>query len=187
MKRRLLAGLLCTLLAAAPAVAAPRVLDPAASEIGFSVKQMGVEVSGHFRRYEARIDFDPAAPESASAELRVEVASLTTGDADTDGVARDRPWLDSAGFPQAEFRSSAVRALGGNRYEARGQLRLKGRAREVVVPFTCQAQPGGSLLLSGQLLLRRADFGIGGGEWNEGDLVANEVPLRFRLRLLPAP
>lgn len=172
--------------AALNAQAAVRPLDAAQSEIAFSVKQMGVAVEGRFRRFDAKLDFDAARPERSSAEISIDIASLDTGDDDADAVAVDPPWLNQAGFPKATFKSSAVRSLGGNRYEARGLLSVRGKSREITVPFTAQDQPGGATLLSGQFTIRRADFGIGGGEWNQGDLVANDVPVKFRLRLAPA-
>ena len=43
-----------------------------------------------------------------------------------------------------------------------------------------------SLVASGAFSIKRTDFSIGGGEWNEGDLVADEVPVTFRLLLGPA-
>ncbi len=174
------------LLAAGSAVAAERAVDKAGSEIGFSVKQMGVPVSGRFSRFDAKIDLDSGKPEQSRAEISVEIASLTTGDADSDAVALDKPWLNRVDFPKASFSSSAVRSLGPGRYEAKGMLTIRGKSREIAVPFTAQEQAGGVTLLAGQFTLRRADLCIGCGEWIEGDLVANEVPVRFKLKLAPA-
>ncbi|HSW14767.1 MAG TPA: YceI family protein [Solimonas sp.] len=183
--RKLLLALLLSGVSLA-AAAAERAIDPKHSEIRFSVKQMGVPVEGQFRRFEARLAFDPAKPEASRAEISVDIASVDAGSAEADEVAVDKPWLDQAGFPRATFRSSAVRSLGGSRYEARGTLSIRGKAREISVPFSAQQQPDGATLLSGQFGIRRSDFGIGGGEWNESDLVANEVPVSFRLMLAPA-
>lgn len=173
------------ILACAPARAAERPLLADQSEIAFTVTQMGVGVSGHFKRFSARIQLDPARPETGSAELEVDIASLSTGEPDADREALAKPWLDAAGFAKASFRSSTLRALGNGRYEVKGLLTLKGKPREMVIPFALKTQPDGSSIASGEVELRRSDFGIGGGEWNEGDLVANEVPVRFRLVLGP--
>lgn len=172
--------LAAALLAPGMAAAAERALVPAQSEITFSVKQMGVAVSGAFRRYTARIDLDEKQLEKSSAQIEIDTASLSTGDDEADGVARDKAWLDTAGFPKAAFRSSSVRALGGGRYEARGALTIKGKSRELNVPFTLK-----NSVASGEFVLKRVEFGIGGGEWNEGDLVAPDVAVRFRLQLAP--
>jgi polyisoprenoid-binding protein YceI len=169
------------------ATAAERPLDLTKSEIGFSVKQMGVAVSGKFKRFTARIVLDPAKLESASAEVKVDIASIDTGDEEGDATAKDKPWLDAAGFPQATFKSTSVRALGGDRYEVKGTLTIRGKPREISVPLILKKQPDGSSLATGEFQIRRTDFGIGGGEWNEADLVGNEVPVHFRLTLKEHP
>ena len=168
-----------------PTLAAPRVLEPAKSEIAFSVKQMGVAVSGTFTRFDAKIDLDSAKPETSSAHISVDIASLSTGDEDADGIALDKPWLDKLGFPKATFKSSAVRVLAPGSHEAKGMLTIRGKSREITVPFKTQEQADKRTLISGSFTIKRSDFGIGGGEWNEGDLVAADVPVTFKLMLAP--
>jgi polyisoprenoid-binding protein YceI len=178
---KLLAFAVCLLLAVTGALAAPRPLVRAGSHIGFSVKQMGVPVSGEFRRFDAAIDFDAANPGQSSASLKIEIGSLTTGIEDADAVAMDADWLDKEHAPHATFASSSIRALGGNRYEAKGTLTIRNRAREIAVPFAVEDRPDGKSVFTAALVIKRADFGIGGGMWNEGGLVAEEVPVSVRL------
>lgn len=173
------------LLLALPAQAAPRTLLREGSEIAFRVTQMGVDVSGRFARFDARVDWVADDPAKSSAEVSVDIGSLTTGDEDADAVALDKPWLDLAAHPQAHFRSVAVRRLDAQRYEATGTLTIRGRSRPLKLPFTLQMQDGGAALLEGEFGIRRTDFGIGGGAWDEGDLVADLVPVHVRLRLAP--
>ena len=184
MKR---AGLILLAFWAAGAGAAERPVIAAKSEIGFTVKQMGVAVSGTFKRYTAKISLDPAKPESASAEIEVEIASISTGTDEGDQTAIDKPWLDAADFPRAKFKSSTVRALGGDKYEVKGALTIRGKPRDATVPLTLKTGADGVTLATGEFGVRRTDFGIGGGEWNEGDLVANDVPVHFRFALGAAP
>ena len=169
------------------AQAAERPLIPAKSEIGFVVTQMGVGVSGHFREFNARIDLRPEKPESSKAGVEVVIASIATGEPDADAEAVAKPWLDAAAFPKATFMSTAVRSLSQGKYEATGLLSIKGKTREIKVPLTLENLPDGTALVAGEITLRRTDFGIGGGEWNKDDLVANEVPVRFRLTLGAVP
>lgn len=183
MRRYLIAALFALSL---PVLAAPRALEPAHSQIAFSVKQMGVPVSGTFTRYQANIDLNADAPETSSAEITVDITSLSTGDDDADAVALDKPWLDKLGFPKATFKSTTVRKLAANSYEAKGQLTIRGKSREITVPFKTQDIANHRTQIAGGFTLRRVDFGIGGGEWNEGDLVAAEVAVTFKLVLAPA-
>jgi polyisoprenoid-binding protein YceI len=178
---KLLVWAACLLLAATGALAAPRPLAREGSQIGFTVKQMGVPVSGEFRRFDAAIDFDATSPEKSSASIRIEIGSLTTGDEEADEVAVNEDWLDKAHAPYATFRSSSIRTLGSGRYEARGTLNIRNRARDIVVPFAIQDRPDGKLVITATFIIKRAEFGIGGGMWNEGGVVAEEIPVNVRL------
>ncbi|WP_043114492.1 YceI family protein [Solimonas soli] len=171
------------LAAAGSALAAPRPLIAAKSRIDFSVKEMGVSVSGQFRKFDAKIDLDPARPENSTAEVSVDIASLTTGDNDADAIAVDKPWLNKIEFPKASFKSTSVKGLAANRYEVRGTLTIRGKSREIVVPLATEPQADGTLKASGAFSVKRSDFAIGGGEWNEGDVVADDVPVKFALTL----
>jgi len=167
--------------------AAPLTVDASASQISFSVKQMGVAVDGRFTRYTASIDLDAEHAEQSKARIEVDISSLDTGTPEADAIAIDTPWLNANAFPKAVFESTAVRALGPNRYQAEGQLSIRGSTRPISVPFTTTALPDGRLRAQGEFTLNRTHFGIGGGEWNQGDLVADAVPVHFNLVLSPAP
>ncbi len=178
----LTAGLL---LASANALAAPRTLLPQESHIEFTVKEMGVPVTGEFKRFDAAIDFDPAQPEKSSANLRIDVASLTTGNDEADAIAVDPDWLDKAHAPYATFKSISIRPLGGERYEAKGMLNIRNQERDIAVQFNRSEQTGGKDVITGDFVINRSEFGIGGGVWNEGGVVAEEVPVKVRLTLAP--
>lgn len=171
------------LLFAGVSQAAPRPLLAANSRIEFSIKEMGVTVSGQFRRFTAAVDLDPAKPETSSAQISVDIASLTTGDSDADTIAVDQPWLDKTEFPKAQFTSSAVKRVATDRYEVQGTLTIRGKSREITVPLTTTSQTHGGLVASGGFTIHRSDFAIGGGEWNEGDVVADDVLVSFKLAL----
>lgn len=181
MSRCLAAAALLLFASVSQAAALP--LIAAKSRIEFSIKEMGVTVSGQFSRFDAVVDLDPAKPEALSAKISVDIASLTTGDSDADAIAVDKPWLNKAAFPKARFTSSAVRRVAAGRYEVQGMLTIRGKTREITVPLATITQGDGTMLATGSFSLQRSDFDIGGGEWNEGDVVANDVAVTFRLTL----
>jgi polyisoprenoid-binding protein YceI len=173
-------------IAGACAQAAPRALIPAESRIDFVVKEMGVPVQGTFKRFESTIDINPTNPTLSSAALKIEVGSLDTGTDAADAIAVGADWLDKGHTPYALFKSSSFRSLGPGRFEARGQLSLHNRARDLVVQFASADQAGGKTLITSEFVIRRSEFGIGAGEWNEGGVVAEEIPVKVRL-MLAAP
>jgi polyisoprenoid-binding protein YceI len=176
-----------TLLALLAALAAPaayateyRTVLPKQSSISFESRQMGVPVKGGFKRFATEMAFDPAKPEAARARIEIDLASIDAGSSEADEESAGKLWFDRSVYPKAVFVSRQVRALGGNRYELRGTLTLKGRSREMLIPVTYT--PGsGTAAFDGAFVLRRLDFGIGEGMWADVSTVANEVRVRFRI------
>ncbi len=169
--------------ASANVLATPRSLILEESEIRFLVKEMGVPVAGAFKRFDAAIDIDPANPERSSARMRIDIGSLSTGNDEADAVAVDSDWLDKADASYATFESTSIRALGGDDYEAKGTLSIRNRGRPITVRFKKVEESKGTALLTSEFTISRSEFGVGGGEWNQPGVVAEEVPVKVRLRL----
>jgi polyisoprenoid-binding protein YceI len=183
VKRRLASVLLA--LAALPA-GAQTTLVPAGSEIAFTSRQMGVPVEGRFGRFDATLAFDPKRPEAARIALQIDLGSVALGTAEIEAELRKPEWFGVAAFPQAGFVSRSVKAAGPGRFDVTGTLTIKGRARELVVPVTL-VRDGARGTATGSFTLRRLEFRIGDGDWNDPALVADEVTVRFRLALAGLP
>ncbi len=155
-------------------------VQPDKSAINFTYKQMGVAVDGQFRKFASQLNFDPAKPTAAKATFEVELASVDTGAPEGDQEVAGKPWFNTKAFPTARFVSGTVKPLGGNKYEVAGQLTIKGKTQDVVVPATFTSQ-GNSGVFDGSFTIRRADFSIGEGSWAKFDIVANDVLIKFRI------
>ena len=166
--------------AALPAVA-QQVL-PAQSEISFVSKQMGVPVEGRFKQFSAAVNFDPRKPEAARIGFTIQTGSASFGAAETDAEVPKAAWFNVARFPTATFQSSAVKALGGGKFEVRGALAIKGASHEVLVPVSV-TQAGAASTAIGSFVIKRLDFKIGDGEWADTSMVANDVTVKFKLAL----
>ena len=166
---------------AAPAHA-DELLLPAQSEIAFTSKQMGVPVDGKFRKFDARITFDPKKPEAANIAFTVDLASASQGAAETEAELAKPDWFNTEAFPQATFQSTGVKALGGGKFDVSGKLAMKAIGRDVVVPVTL-VQVAGRTTASGTFSIKRLDFRIGDGDWKDTSMVADAVQVKFKLVL----
>lgn len=175
-------------LACAGLAASAQQLQSAGSEVVFVSKQMGVAVEGRFKRFAAQLAFDPAKPELAKVSFTVDLASATLGVAEVDAELPKPAWFNVAKFPQATFAASKVTRTAAGAYRADGQLTIKGVSQPLAVPLTL-VQSGTNGTASGQFAIKRLAFGIGGGEWGDTSLVADDVQVRFKLALtgLKAP
>lgn len=178
---RLVAAGLMAAAFTAPALAQQK-LVPAQSSIHFVSKQMGVPVEGHFGKFDAQIAFDPAKPEAANIAFTVDTGSATLGVKESDAELPKPTWFNVAKFPQASFRSSSVKALGGGKFEVAGQLAIKGQSQAVTVPVTL-AQNGQATTATGSFTIKRLAFKIGEGEWADTSMVADDVQVKFKLAL----
>ena len=168
-------------LAACPALAQQK-LVPAQSDIGFTSRQMGVPVEGHFRKFDAQISFDPAKPQASRIAFSIDTGSATVGSRETDVELPKPEWFNVGKFPQATFQSSAVKGLGGGRFEVTGKLSIKGSSQDVVVPVQLAAT-GPNTVASGSFTIKRLAFKIGDGDWSDTSMVADDVQVRFKLTL----
>ena len=157
-------------------------LIPAQSEISFAVKQMGVPLDGHFKKFDAQISFDTAKPAAAKIAFTIDSGSATLGAPESDAELPKAPWFNVAKFPQATFQSSSVKALGGGKYQVSGKLTIKGNVKDIDVPVTL-TQAGAVTTAVGQFAIKRLTYKIGEGEWADTSMVADDVTVKFKLAL----
>ena len=169
------------LLAAGSAFAQQK-LVPEQSEIVFVSKQMGVPVEGRFKKFDAQVAFDPAKPATSKVAFTVDTGSATLGVKETDAELLKTDWFNAAKFPKATFDSTAVKPLGGGKYQVDGTLTIKGNAQKVSVPVQL-TQAGATTVAAGTLALKRLNFKIGDGDWKDTSMVADEVNVDFKLAL----
>lgn len=170
-----------SLMAAAPALAEQK-LVPAQSEIVFVSKQMGVPVEGRFKKFDAQIAFDPAKPATSKIAFTVDIGSATLGVRETDAELPKPTWFNVPKFPQATFQSTAIKGLGGGKFEVAGKLAIKGVTQDVVVPVVL-TQAGTTTTAAGSFPLKRLAFKIGENEWADTSMVADDVQVKFKLAL----
>jgi polyisoprenoid-binding protein YceI len=151
------------------------------SAIRFEAYQQGAPVPGSFERFTAQIVFDPDDLASSRIEVEIDTASISTGHKDRDTALRSPPLLDVERWPTARFASARVEHLGGEAYQARGELTIRDVRKDVVLPFTLHIadHPGNPDLLqadaAGELTISRLDFGVGQGEWASTATVGEKV------------
>ncbi len=167
----------------APALAqAPAKLVAAQSEVSFVTKQMGVPVDGRFKKFDAQINFDPKKPETGSVAFSIDTGSASLGVPESDAEMPKDIWFNVAKFPQASFKSTSIKGLGGGKFEVAGKLAIKGSTRDLVVPVQI-TQSGANSTATGSFAIKRLDFKIGEAEWADTTVVANDVTVKFKLAL----
>ena len=172
-------GLVVALALSTPAAAGPArvwIIDKSTSKIGFTGTMNGGAFSGLFRSWDANIAFDPKNLAGSKVVAVINVASIRTGDSTRDEALPTDDWFSAKTFPRAIFTAQSFKDLGGGRYQAFGELGIRGTKRPLVLPFQLVIS-GNVAKMHGAVTIDRTWFGVGRGQWATGDAVATKVPL----------
>jgi polyisoprenoid-binding protein YceI len=156
------------------------VVDKAHSELGFDSSVEGQNFHGHFNKWDADIRFDPKNLAASKVVVTVETGSIASGDAQRDQSAQSAEWFAPSMFPKATFATRSFKDLGGGKYDATGDLTIRGMSHEVDLPFALEIT-GDQAKLTGETTVDRSQFGVGQGDYGGPDTVPFEVKVKVEL------
>ncbi|MBK6350249.1 MAG: polyisoprenoid-binding protein [Proteobacteria bacterium] len=151
-------------------------LDRTHASLIFRVNHLGFSnYTARFKRFDAKLQFDPANLAASKVTASVDVDSLETdfpdpARLDFNAVLKGAAWLDVAQFPRMEFASSHIDVTGVNTLRIHGDLTLHGVTRPIVLEATFNGgyaghpmDPNARIGFSAQATLKRSEFGIAYG------------------------
>ena len=157
-------------------------VDPAHSEVGFSVKHMGIaNVRGKFAAFEGTLEMKENLAESRAFGT-VKAASVDTGEAQRDEHLRSADFFNIEEFPEITFESTRVEAIDDESSRVYGNLTMHGITREIKLDVLIQGSdvdPWGNTRAGLDVVgaLKRSDFdmkfnqALGSGNVLVGDKV----------------
>ncbi|MFB9068361.1 YceI family protein [Pseudofulvimonas gallinarii] len=166
MKRLALATALFAV-AAGAAQAETYEIDTRHTQVHFTYSHMGLSnITGRFADATGTIVYDPADPSSASIEISVPIASVSTGVTAMDDHFKRDDLFDEARFPTATFKSTSVQAAGEGKLKLTGDLTIHGVTREASFDVTVNGMmehpmrkvPAAGFDAVGTI--KRSDFGV---------------------------
>ncbi len=167
------------------------VIDPARSKLEFSLRHIVVQrIQGRFDRWGGTLFVDREQPALSSVDVWIDLASITTGDAERDAHVRSTEFLDVEHFPRATFRSGLIQVRGQD-VVIDGRLDLHGVVHDVQVevtvgPITTDADGRARSRYDARAVIDRQSFGL---HWNQdldvgGVVVGDEVEIRGTIELV---
>jgi polyisoprenoid-binding protein YceI len=170
-------------------VAGTYTIDPAHSEVTFSIRHLMSKVRGSFTDFDGELSVaDDLGVSTATASIRL--ASVDTRNADRDAHLRSAEIFDVERYPGMSFATTGVRAHGG-RYLLDGELTIKDVTRPVTLEVEFNGigtDPWGGTRagFTATTGLSRKDFGI---EFNvplQGDkvLLGDRVDVHLEIQAI---
>ena len=164
----------------APGTATAWTVDTSASSVRFAATHAGAAFEGQFSDWDAQIWFNPDDLAGSKAVVTFKTASGKTGDATKDGSLGAAEWFNPSAYPTARFEATEFAALGGNRFEAKGRLRIKAITLPVVLPFTYD-RTGNQAKVAGTVELDRTAFDMGMASDATGAWVSKSVAVTLQV------
>jgi polyisoprenoid-binding protein YceI len=169
-------------------------IDASHTRLGFTARHaMVTNVKGHFHDVEGTVTIDTANPSASSAQVTVQMASVSTGSADRDAHLRSGDFFDVETYPTMTFRSTGVEDVdvAAGTFTLVGDLTIRDTTRPVRVELTFDGSakdPFGNYRagFEGKAVVNRKDWNL---TWNAaletgGVLVSEKIKLDFDVSLV---
>lgn len=141
-------------------------IDATHSIAEFSVKHMMVStVKGRFNTLEGAVEIDEENPLASSVKATIDVASITTNEAQRDAHLRSDDFFNAEKFPKITFASKRVERVDAENYRVVGDLTIRDVTKEVVLDTEFEGQvrdPYGKQRagFTATTQVSRGDFGV---------------------------
>jgi polyisoprenoid-binding protein YceI len=156
-------------------------IDPSHSIAEFAVKHMMVStVKGRFATLEGAAEIDEANPLASSVRATIDVASITTNDAQRDAHLRSDDFFAAEKYPSITFISNRVERVDAENYRIVGDLTIRDVTKEVVLDTEFEGQvrdPYGNQRagFTATTQINRGDFGVSfNGVLETGGLIVSD-------------
>lgn len=143
------------------------------SSIEFVIKNLGINVDGHFNKFEIKTDFD------ASANLtfisgEIYVSSIETGIESRDEHLLKDDYFDAKNYPKLSLKSSEITKKSSTEYKVSAILTIKDISEEIIVPIRVEIL-NKTYRVESSFEINRKNFDIGGSSFVMGKTVKIKV------------
>lgn len=158
-------------------------MTPEKSKLGFLATYDEIEFEGGFADFTPQLNFDPENLSGSRFDVVIDTSTVSTGSSDRDEMLPQEDWFWVENFATARYLANSFEALDDGKFQANGNLDLKGVQKPVALVFEWKANDDGSVQLIGEAVINRTDFGIGAGYWVDDPTVGFEIRVLVDLSL----
>lgn len=130
------------------------------SSVKFKIKNAGFSVDGTFSGVSTKIFFDPTKANGNSIDASIDSKSINTGNGTRDGHLKKEEYFDVANYPVINMKATSFSKEKDGGFKGYFKLTIKGKSKDVLVPFTF-IEKDGKALIKGSFTMNRLDFGVG--------------------------
>ncbi len=161
---------------------------PDKSSIEWTAIYAGKEIKGTFPDFSSDIIFSPDHLDASKVGIKIVIENLKSSDKDAQDSLLSLDWFAVSKFPIATFETTAFRHIKDDNYEADGNLTIRDKTVKITLPFTLKFFEDGDTApstryarVTGETIIKRVDFGVGQGDWQKTDVIANDVKVSVKI------
>ena len=143
------------------------------SSIDYIIKNLGVNVDGHFNEFVITADFDSDGKLNDIVGT-IDVSSIETGIDSRDEHILEEDYFYAKKHRKITLKSTAIKILKVDSYEVTAHLTIKGKTKKITIPIAIE-KVGGKYKITSYFEINRKDFDIGGGSFIMGKTVKISV------------
>jgi len=130
------------------------------SSVSFKIKNAGFTTDGKFGALTGTIIFDAAKSYSNSIDVSVDSKAINTGNGTRDVHLKKKEYFDIDTYPKINMKGASFAKAKDGTFKGYFKLTLKGKTKDVVVPFSFTEKDGKGLF-KGAFTIDRLDYGVG--------------------------
>ena len=153
------------------------------STLTFSSRFQGEPFIGEFSKFSAQIRFDPKALGQSRFDVLIDLSSANSQNSERDDTLKTKEFFDIKKTTSARYTATHFKDLGKGRFQADGQLSLRGITKPVSMVFTWTQNK--TVVMVGEAVVNRLSFNVGSGDWADTQLLPNAVKVQTQLILIP--
>lgn len=133
------------------------------SSIDFVIKNVGINVDGHFNTFTIKSDFDNEG-RLKSISGKIKVSSIKTGLDSRDEHLLEEGYFYNKKYEFITLESSEIEKIGDNSYTVKANLLIKGISKKISIRVDV-IKINDSYKISSNFEINRKDFKVGGGSF----------------------
>ena len=143
------------------------------SDKGHSIDFKSKDPSGSFDEIKGDIDFDENNLVTSKFNLKIDVASINTGNGIMNKKAQTEEWFDAKKYPEIKFKSTKVEKK-ENELSITGDLTIRGITKTYTIPAS-YSKSGEKITFKGKFNVNRIEFKVG----KKSDAVPDVMKVSF--------
>ena len=134
------------------------------SSINFVIKNLGVNVDGHFNTFSVSTKFSDSSSELESISGSISVSSIKTGIDSRDEHLLDEDYFNEEKHKLITLKSESVTKISEMQYKVKANLKIKGITKQITI-MVAVVKTNGKNKIASTFEINRKDFNVGGGSF----------------------